>query len=128
MVSASKPTLSVLALCVLSLSVQASIQSTKPDSDATAYYIAGVKGFYYGYEDGFYKEKKEIKNGCMNEQTLENVEGIFTFISSPDFSNLVPLFSKAMQIFTNFQQCATESPLTDIYSFCMSSKKDTCTV
>ena len=64
----------------------------------------------------------------MNAQTLENVEGIFSFISEPDFSNVVPIFGKIYQIFTNFQTCATESPITDIYSFCMNSKKETCSV
>ena len=102
MVSSVLKATTIVTLCMVSLSL-VSAKTTKPtESDATAYYLAGVKGFYYGYEDGFYKVKKEIQNSCMNAQTLENVEGIFAFIQAPDFANVVPLFSKAMQIFTNF--------------------------
>ena len=54
-----------MSLLVISLFFAMST-ATLLDTQSTTYYLAGIKGFYNGYEVGFYKTEKEIGTGCMN--------------------------------------------------------------
>ena len=83
--------------------------------------MAGIRGFYYGYEEGFYKQRKEVSSECMNQQTVGNVQGILSFLKAPNMGNAVHAFGMLVAIFTNFQTCAVQQSITDIYEFCHNS-------
>jgi len=38
----------------------------------------------------------------MNEDTIENVKGIMTYVTAPDLGNVVHAFGQFVAIFTNF--------------------------
>eukprot|EP00350_Pseudokeronopsis_sp_OXSARD2_P012352 CAMPEP_0170540146 /NCGR_PEP_ID=MMETSP0211-20121228/175_1 /TAXON_ID=311385 /ORGANISM="Pseudokeronopsis sp., Strain OXSARD2" /LENGTH=77 /DNA_ID=CAMNT_0010842437 /DNA_START=12 /DNA_END=245 /DNA_ORIENTATION=+ len=40
------------------------------ETDDAEYYYQAAKGFFLGYETGFYKNKKKLPETCFNDATL----------------------------------------------------------
>lgn len=70
------------------------------------YYLQGVQGFWIGYQEGFYKNKRELSEDCFNDATLESIMTIIGFLGHPDAKDVMPFFYSAVSVSKSFQTCA----------------------
>ena len=88
------------------------------DSDAY-YYIQGLRGFWLGYETGFYKNSKSgATSQCLNDNTVKDIVDIVEVVESFDTSKLFGIFNEAMSVYNNFQECSVQQSINDIVTFC----------
>ena len=97
---------------------QSKVSTTVSAADPN-YYLQGVRGFWVGYQQGFYKNTKKDAITCLNEQTTDNIVKIVEFFEGPmDMAQAFVLMTEGMEVFTNIQTCTVEASIEDLVRFC----------
>lgn len=106
---------STLVLLALSTLAAASLNSKEYhkhvvaidiDQEDANYYLQGMQGFWIGYQEGFYKNKKELSEQCFDDATLDNIMVVVDFLGHPDAKDTFKFFYSAVAVSKNFQACA----------------------
>lgn len=100
----------VVSLLLASVAVSSAtpvVMTDFQDTDAY-YYVQGAKGFWMGYQQGFYKNSKKDMGSCMNDKVIEDVVDIVNFFDTMDTSKIFNIFTEGMEVFTSFQSCSIQ--------------------
>jgi hypothetical protein len=74
-------------------------------ADGANYYLQGLRGFWLGYEAGFYyKNSKKDVGQCLNDETTANIVKMVNFFDGGmDMNQAMNMISEGMQIFGNLE-------------------------
>ena len=87
---------------------------------AANYYLQGMRGFWLGYETGFYKNSKKDVTQCLNDETTANIVKMVDFFEgNMDMSQAFAIVNEGMQIFGNLETaCSIQQSFDDLLNFC----------
>ena len=120
-------TLVILSVIALSANVEGKRVYEAESQETVDTYLQGARGFYYGFQQGLYKVDK-VDETCLNKDAEQKIIDIFGMLVTKklDIMKMMNFFTDFMSIFTAISSCNTEA-VTDIASFCLSSKVNACT-
>eukprot|EP00349_Pseudokeronopsis_sp_Brazil_P002077 CAMPEP_0202962194 /NCGR_PEP_ID=MMETSP1396-20130829/6291_1 /ASSEMBLY_ACC=CAM_ASM_000872 /TAXON_ID= /ORGANISM="Pseudokeronopsis sp., Strain Brazil" /LENGTH=135 /DNA_ID=CAMNT_0049682595 /DNA_START=15 /DNA_END=422 /DNA_ORIENTATION=+ len=95
------------------------------ESDDAAYYYQAAKGFFLGYQQGFYKNKKTLPETCFSDETLTQFMAIIDFLGHPSANKVTQFFLQSIQVGRNIKSCAIENTISEIYLFCNENECNT---
>ena len=94
----------VATLLVATIAVSSATPVLTDDftSSDAYYYIQGAKGFWMGYQSGFYKNTKKDVGNCLNEKVITDVMDIVSFFQTFDQSKIFNILGEGMEVVNSF--------------------------
>lgn len=85
-----------------------------------------MRGFWLGYQGGFYKNVKPTTNDCLNAETTANIVKIVDFFDTDmDLNKAFNVVNEGMQIFENVESsCSFGNSVDDLFNFCEANEKN----
>ena len=102
-------------------------KSAEKKKEDTLWYAAGIKGYYTGFYQSFYKQElPEDHAKCLNEETIDNILDIEQLMFNPlsafqDISNIQKdfnVFAQSAEVMENLSTCKFEQAAFDVMTLC----------